>query len=109
MNWNNSKIETSLANAVTEIVPDLEDAIWDAHVSRAGSETVLPAAATTSPARKTGNRRAILAVALVTAFIVSLLVVRALIGYLRTHSFEAFGWYRIVLGIVVILYYTLLK
>ena len=57
----------------------------------------------------TGGEIAILAVALVTAFIVSLLVVRALIGYLRTHSFEAFGWYRIVLGIVVILYYTLLK
>jgi len=57
----------------------------------------------------TGVEIAILAVALVTAFIVSLLVVRALIGYLRTHSFEAFGWYRIVLGIVVILYYTLLK
>ena len=57
----------------------------------------------------TGVEIAILAVALVTAFIVSLLVIRALIGYLRTHSFEAFGWYRIVLGIVVILYYTLLK
>ena len=74
MNWNNSKIETSLANAVTEIVPDLEDAIWDAHVSRAGSETVLPAAATTSPARKTGNRRAILAVALAAACLILMLL-----------------------------------
>ena len=57
----------------------------------------------------TGGEIAILAVALVTAFAVSMLVVRALVGFLRTHSFEAFGWYRIVLGIVVILYYTLLK
>ncbi len=59
--------------------------------------------------RFTGGEIAILAVALVTAFAVSMLVVRALIGFLRTHSFEGFGWYRIVLGIVVILYYTLLK
>ena len=57
----------------------------------------------------TGSEIAILAVALVTAFAVSMLVVRALIGFLRTHSFEVFGWYRIVLGIAVILYVTLLK
>jgi len=57
----------------------------------------------------TGGEIAALVVALVTAFVVSMLVLRALVGFLRTHSFEVFGWYRIVLGVVVILYYTLLK
>lgn len=57
----------------------------------------------------TGGEIAVLAVALLTAFAVSMLVVRTLVGFLRTHSFECFGWYRIALGIFVILYYTFLK
>ena len=39
----------------------------------------------------------------------TMFAVRALIGFIRSHSFEAFGWYRIVLGIVVILYAVLAK
>ena len=42
--------------------------------------------------------------ATVTAFVVSMLAVRTLIGFIRSHSFECFGWYRIGLGIVVILW-----
>ena len=57
----------------------------------------------------TGTETAALIVALVTAFAVSMFAVRALIGFIRSHSFEAFGWYRIVLGIVVILYAVLAK
>ena len=57
----------------------------------------------------TGTETAALIVALVTAFAVSMFAVRALIGFIRSHSFEAFGWYRIVLGIVVILYAALAK
>ena len=46
---------------------------------------------------------AALIIATLTAFAVSMLVVRALIGFLRSHSFECFGWYRIALGILVLL------
>ena len=43
------------------------------------------------------------------AFVVSLLVVRFLMNYIRKHDFTAFGWYRIVLGLVVILTLVVLK
>lgn len=41
---------------------------------------------------------------MVTAYIVSLASVKFLVNYVRKHDFKVFGWYRIVLGIVVILY-----
>ncbi len=47
----------------------------------------------------------ILAVGCVVSFLVSLLVIRALMDYVRRHSFSAFGIYRIVLGAVVLLYF----
>lgn len=40
----------------------------------------------------------------VTAFFVSLLAIRALTSYVKRHSFEVFGWYRIALGILVLLF-----
>ena len=43
------------------------------------------------------------------AFVVSLLVVRFLMNYIRRHDFTAFGWYRIILGLVVILALVVLK
>ena len=52
----------------------------------------------------TGSEILSLLAATATAFAVSMLVIRALIGFIRTHSFECFGWYRIGLGIVVILW-----
>lgn len=45
-----------------------------------------------------------LAVGIVTAFAVSLVVIRFLTDFVRRHSFAAFGWYRIILGAVVLLY-----
>lgn len=45
-----------------------------------------------------------LAVGIVTAFAVSLVVIRFLTDFVRRHSFAAFGWYRIILGTVVLLY-----
>ena len=50
----------------------------------------------------TGGELAILGVGFVMAFAVSLLVIRALVNYIRTHSFRAFGWYRIALGAAVL-------
>ena len=45
----------------------------------------------------------ILAVATVVSFVVSLLVIRGLMAFIKKHSFKPFGWYRIVLGAVVLL------
>ncbi|MCD7708812.1 MAG: undecaprenyl-diphosphate phosphatase [Clostridiales bacterium] len=45
----------------------------------------------------------ILAVGCLVAFAVSLLVIRLLLGYIRKHDFQPFGWYRIVLGAIVII------
>lgn len=46
-----------------------------------------------------------LIVAMVTAFVVSLLVIKFLMGYIKKHDFKVFGWYRIVLGIVVLVFF----
>ena len=42
------------------------------------------------------------------SFVVSLFAIRALLSYVRKHDFTAFGWYRIVLGILVILFFYVL-
>ena len=55
-----------------------------------------------------GAELVILLVGMVTAFVVSVLVIKFLMGYIRKHDFKVFGWYRIVLGIVVLLYFLLL-
>ena len=47
----------------------------------------------------------ILIVGTVVSFIVSMLVIRILMDYVRRHSFAAFGWYRIGLGVVVLAYF----
>jgi len=44
-----------------------------------------------------------LAVGMVTAFVVSLFVIRALMNFIKKHDFSCFGWYRIILGIIVLL------
>ena len=55
----------------------------------------------------TGMEIGILIVGCVVSFIVSLLVIKALMDYVRRHSFSAFGVYRIVLGAVVLAYFLL--
>ena len=47
----------------------------------------------------------VMGVGLVTAFVVSLLAIRWLTGFVRRHDFKGFGVYRIVLGIVVLAYF----
>lgn len=49
----------------------------------------------------------VMIVGMVTAFVVSLFCIRFLMNYIRKHDFKVFGWYRIVLGIVVLLYFGL--
>ena len=55
--------------------------------------------------KATGGEMLILLVGTVVSFIVSLLVIKALMDYVRKRSFAAFGYYRIVLGFVVIGYF----
>lgn len=53
----------------------------------------------------TGAELVILAVGMIVAFVVSILAIKFLIGYIKKHDFRAFGWYRIVLGILVLGYF----
>lgn len=55
----------------------------------------------------TGAEFVILAVGLVTAFIVSVLAIKFLLGYIKKKDFTAFGYYRIILGAIVIGYFLL--
>lgn len=55
------------------------------------------------------NELIILAVGLVTAFVVSVVAIKFLMGYIRRHDFKAFGVYRIVLGVLVIAYFLIFK
>ena len=55
----------------------------------------------------TGTEIAVLIVGCVVSFIVSLLVIKGLMEYVRRHSFSAFGVYRIILGAVVLVYFLL--
>lgn len=50
---------------------------------------------------------AILAVGLVSAFVVSIIAIKFLMSYIKKHDFTVFGWYRIVLGAAVILYFAI--
>lgn len=52
----------------------------------------------------TGVEVAILIIGTLTAFVVSIFVIGGLMNYIRKKNFKPFGWYRIALGIVVIIY-----
>ena len=56
-----------------------------------------------------GMEIAILLVGMIVAFVVSVVVIRFFMGYIRKHDFKVFGWYRIVLGLLVIGYFYLIK
>lgn len=51
----------------------------------------------------TGGELLVLGVGMLTAFLVSIVVIRFLMDYIKKHDFQVFGWYRIVLGIIVLL------
>ena len=56
----------------------------------------------------TASEIGVLIVGCIVSFVVSMVVIKALMEYVRKHSFSAFGVYRIVLGAVVLLYFLLL-
>ena len=49
----------------------------------------------------------VLLVGMLVAFLVSIFVIKFLMEYIKKHDFKVFGWYRIVLGLIVIAYFTL--
>ena len=55
----------------------------------------------------TGSELVILLVGCAVAFAVSMAVIRFLMAYIRKHDFKLFGWYRIVLGIVILVYFAI--
>ena len=55
----------------------------------------------------TGQELVILMAGMAVAFVVSVAVIRFLMGYIKKHDFKIFGWYRIVLGALVLLYFAL--
>lgn len=52
-----------------------------------------------------GNELMILLTGMITAFIISVVVIRFLMSYIKKHDFKVFGWYRIILGIIVLFYF----
>lgn len=57
----------------------------------------------------TGMEVGILVTGLIVAFLVSFVVIRFLMGFIKKHDFKVFGYYRIVLGIIVLLYFGLIR
>ena len=55
----------------------------------------------------TGSEIIILITGLITAFVVSVIAIKFLVGYIKKNDFKVFGWYRIVLGIIVLLYFII--
>ncbi len=53
----------------------------------------------------TAQEFVILIVGMVVAFVVSVFVIKFLMSYIKKHDFKVFGWYRIVLGVIVLLYF----
>ncbi len=57
----------------------------------------------------TGEEFAVLIIGMVTAFAVSLVSIRFLMQYVKKHDFKIFGWYRIALGLLVLLYFWVIR
>ncbi|MFA6294999.1 MAG: undecaprenyl-diphosphate phosphatase [Candidatus Paceibacterota bacterium] len=56
----------------------------------------------------TGSEIVILAFGFITAFFVALAVIKFFINYIKQHNFKLFGWYRLALGILVIIYFLVI-
>lgn len=55
-----------------------------------------------------GTEWLLLLIGTLVSFIVSIFAIRMLLSYIRKHDFKIFGVYRIILGIIVIIYFSLL-
>lgn len=57
----------------------------------------------------TSAEAVILLVGMIVAFFVSVIVIRFLMGYIKKHDFKVFGWYRMILGAIVLLYFAIAR
>ncbi|GAA4653175.1 undecaprenyl-diphosphate phosphatase [Anaerocolumna aminovalerica] len=57
----------------------------------------------------TGTELAILLTGMISAFVVSIIAIKFLLKYIKNNDFKAFGWYRIVLGVIVIGFFIIFK
>ena len=57
----------------------------------------------------TGNEMVLLLTGMIVAFIVSIMAIKFLMSYIKTNDFKIFGWYRIILGIIVLAYFYFIK
>ena len=55
----------------------------------------------------TATEWGVFVIGVIVAFVVSVLAIRFLIGFIKQHSFEAFGWYRIALGVLVLAFFAI--
>ena len=53
----------------------------------------------------TGTEIAVLLVGMIVSFLVSVAIIKFLMSYIKKHNFKPFGYYRIVLGLVVLIYF----
>ena len=53
----------------------------------------------------TGDETVLLLNGMIVAFLVSMAAIKFLMGYIKKHDLKVFGWYRIVLGIIVLGYF----
>ena len=56
----------------------------------------------------TGLEIAVLLVGMIVAFVSSIIVIRFLLDYIKKNDFKVFGWYRIILGVIVLVYFAFL-
>ena len=54
----------------------------------------------------TAMETAVLLTGMISAFVVSVFVIRFLMSYIKKHDFKVFGWYRILLGAAVLIYFA---
>ncbi|MEG0229121.1 MAG: undecaprenyl-diphosphate phosphatase [Oscillospiraceae bacterium] len=52
-----------------------------------------------------GNEIILLLIGMIVSFVVSVFAIKFLMGYIKKHDFKVFGWYRIILGVIVLLYF----
>lgn len=57
----------------------------------------------------TNTELAVLLVGMAVAFIVSMLVIKFLMSYIKRHDFKVFGWYRIILGTIILVYFLMFR
>ena len=57
----------------------------------------------------TAAELSLLLIGMATAFVVSVIAIKFFMGYIKKNDFKPFGYYRIVLGVLVLLYFMIIK